>query len=122
VDNLQQVFSEDDKYRLPVPNLKIPMPITDVVVLIQQPNNSVEMQEMKGVRALTSLMALVHQSYLPAAMGIQEQIFGICGRIVSQATVYTLSRPWGFTHMDETINAIASFFPIPKDGLGSRVR
>ena len=118
-DDLERVFSEDDKYRLPLQTTALEdqrYPIGKLVFLERRgetPNGSfqpeVEITEVPRIQALPMLMNLTHQAYLLDAMDKREQNFVDCGRVVSQAAAYRLIRPWGFNHMESAIDSIESF-------------
>jgi hypothetical protein len=107
-EGLDRVFSEDDKYRLPLAPTLTPAPIIKLVFLEGNEVSSVttEIEEMPRVQAVPLLMNLTHHSYLLEATGQQEANFLRCGRVLSQARAYRLVRPWGLVHLESTLDAL----------------
>jgi hypothetical protein len=107
-EGLDRVFSEDDKYRLPLAPTLTPEPISKLVFLEGNDASSVttEIEEVPRVQAVPLLMDLTHHSYLLQATGQQEENFLKCGRVLSQARAYRMVRPWGLTHLESTIDAL----------------
>ncbi len=118
-EGLERVFSEDDKYRFPLDYQALENgrpPIGKLIFLERNeeiPNGSagieVKITEVSRLQALPMLMSLTHQAYLLEAMGKRRQNFLHCGRVVSQASAFRLSRPWGLEHIETTIDTIESF-------------
>jgi hypothetical protein len=113
IEGLDQVFSEDDKYRFPIKNgaafhLSGRQPLRKLIFLGDRDRDepAVSVKEVGRVHALPLLMNQVHQAYLVAAIGQRQESFLRCGRVLSHARAYQLNRPWGFQHMDQTIDAI----------------
>src|SRR5271156_6346684 len=100
VEGLDRVFSEDDKYRMPLAPILTSEPISKVVFLEAHDISSVttRIEEVPRVQAIPLLMNLTHHSYLLEPTGQQEQNFLRCGRVLSQARAYRLLRPWGLMH------------------------
>jgi hypothetical protein len=115
VQGLDRVFSEDDKYRLPLPNTLHPEPIGRLVFLETNPDqqSATEMQELSAVEAIPLLMDLTHQAYVLQATGQLEQSFLRCGRVSSQARAYRFIRPWGLKHMEASVDAVEKFLLEP---------
>lgn len=110
-EGLERVFSEDDKYRLPLATVQEPEPICKLVFL--EGNNDVSataIEEVSRLEAVPLLMNLTHHAYLLEATGQREENFLRCGRVLSQATAYRLNRPWGLTHLESTVDALESLF------------
>jgi hypothetical protein len=107
-EGLDRVFSEDDKYRLPLAAALQPEPIFKLVFLEGHEGSSptTEMEELSRLEALPLLMNLTHHAYLLEATGQREENFLRCGRVLSQATAYRLNRPWGLTHLESTVDAL----------------
>jgi hypothetical protein len=113
---LDPVFSEDDKYRFPVEQVLERQPIRKLIFLERRAGlleqsegstgESAEIREVTALRALPLLMNLTHHAYLLEASGRREENFLHCGRVVAQAKAYSVSRPWGFAHMDSAVDAI----------------
>jgi hypothetical protein len=115
VQGLERVFSEDDKYRLPLANTLSPEPIGRLVFLETNPNqaSATEMQELSAVEAIPLLMDLTHQAYVLQATGQLEQSFLRCSRVSSQARAYRLVRPWGLKHLESSVNTVEKFLLAP---------
>jgi hypothetical protein len=111
VQGLERVFSEDDKYRLPLANTLSPEPIGRLVFLETNPNqaSATEMQELSAVEAIPLLMDLTHQAYVLQATGQLEQSFLRCSRVSSQARAYRLIRPWGLEHLESSVDTLEKF-------------
>jgi len=111
VQGLERVFSEDDKYRLPLAYTLHPEPIGRLVFLETNSNHAsvVEMQELSAVEATPLLMDLTHQAYVLEATGQLDQSFLRCSRVSSQARAYRLIRPWGLEHLESTVDAVERF-------------
>ncbi len=110
-DGLQQVFSEDDKYRLPLASGLAPEPIRTLIFLEQKEefSSAIEMEEVSAVEAIPLLMNLTHQAYLLQATGQLEKSFLLCGRVSAQARAYRLIRPWGLEHLTSTLDTLEKF-------------
>jgi hypothetical protein len=107
-EGLDRVFSDDDKYRLPLTQVLQPEPICKVVFLGGNENSSTAtvIEEVPRVEAVPLLMDLTHHSYLLEATGQREENFLRCGRVLSQARAYRLIRPWGLMHLESTVDAV----------------
>jgi hypothetical protein len=107
-EGLDRVFSEDEKYRLPLAPALTPEPISKLIFLEGNGISSLttEIEEVPRVQAVPLLMDLTHHSYLLQATGQQEENFLRCGRVLSQARAYRLVRPWGLTHLQSTVDAL----------------
>jgi hypothetical protein len=108
VEGLDRVFSEDDKYRMPLAPILTSEPISKLVFLEANDISSVttQIEEVPRVQAIPLLMNLTHHSYLLEPTGQQEQNFLRCGRVLSQARAYRLLRPWGLMHLESTVDAL----------------
>jgi len=108
VEGLDRIFSEDDKYRMPLAPLSTPEPISKLVFLEANDISSVttRIEEVPRVQAIPLLMNLTHHSYLLETTGQQEKNFLRCGRVLSQARAYRLLRPWGLTYLESTVDAL----------------
>jgi hypothetical protein len=109
-EGLDRVFSDDDKYRLPLAPALTLEPISKLVFLEADDLAAVttEIEELPRVQAVPLLMNLTHHAYLLEATGQQEENFLRCGRVLSQARAYRLVRPWGLTHLESTVDALES--------------
>ena len=105
-DALFRVFSEDDKYRLPLTPMRESHPLHMLVFLDRAPSPVVRMEEVSSFAAVPQLMDLTHQAYVLQATGQQEENFIRCSRIASQVKAFRLSRPWGLEHLEPTVDAI----------------
>jgi hypothetical protein len=108
-DGLERVFSEDDKYRLPLENVLQPEPIGKLVFLETGEGSVTGMQEVSAIEAIPLLMNLTHQAYVLQATGQRRQNFLHCSRVLSQAAAYRVIRPWGLTHLQSTVDALEKF-------------
>jgi hypothetical protein len=107
-DGLERVFSEEDKYRLPLATSSEPEPIRKLVFLeaSEVPTTQPEVELVSRLEALPLLMNLTHHAYLLEATGQRQENFLRCGRVLSQAKAYRLFRPWGLTHLDSTLDEL----------------
>jgi dephospho-CoA kinase len=107
-DGLDRIFTEDDKYRLPLVPVLTPEPILGLVFLEGNDISSAitQIEEVPRVQAIPLLMNLTHHSYLLEVTGQQEENFRRCGRVLSQARAYRLFRPWGLMHLESTVDAL----------------
>jgi hypothetical protein len=107
-EGLDRVFSDDDKYRLPLAPVFEPEPILKLVFLEDNEVSptTTEIEEVPRVEAVPLLMNLTHHSYLLEATGQREENFLRCGRVLSQARAYRLIRPWGLMHLESTVDAL----------------
>ena len=107
-EGLDRVFSDDDKYRLPLAPALQPEPICKVVFLEGREVSSTAtvIEEVPRVKAVPLLMNLTHHSYLLEATGQREENFLRCGRVLSQARAYRLIRPWGLMYLESTVDAL----------------
>jgi hypothetical protein len=105
-EGLQQVFSQDDKYRLPLDSPLQPEPIRTLVFLDSDEGSASRLEEISAVEAIPSLMELTHQAYVLQAIGRQRENFLHCSRVSSQAKAYRLIRPWGLQHLQFTLDVL----------------
>jgi hypothetical protein len=129
-EGLERVFSEDDKYRLPLETTLEPEPIRKLIFLESDglesnglasdgtegdpPSSSVtEIEEIPPAAAIPLLMNLTHQAYLLQATGQRQESFLHCGRVSSQARAYRLTRPWGLTYLESTLDKLETFLLEP---------
>jgi hypothetical protein len=107
-EGLERVFSEDDKYRLPLATALDPEPISKLVFLEGNEASSAtaEIEAVSRLEAIPLLMNLTHHAYLLEATGQREENFLRCGRVLSQAKAYRLIRPWGLAHLESTVDAL----------------
>jgi hypothetical protein len=110
-EGLQRVFSQDDKYRLPLDSPLHPKPIRTLVFLDSDDDSAfggsaARLEEVSAVEAIPSLMELTHHAYVLQAIGRQRENFLHCSRVSSQAKAYRLVRPWGLEHMQSTLDAV----------------
>lgn len=114
-EDLEQVFSEDDKYRLPLvspaePETESSHPTLNTLIFLERSQTGgsagVRFIELPRLRAMNGLMRLTHQAFLLEALGLREENFMRCGKVLSGAKTYRLIRPWGFEYMDETVRLV----------------
>lgn len=112
-EGLVKVFSDDDKYRLPIAVPSQQEPIRKLFFLETREQSSESsvtiMENISRLEALPLLMSLVHHAWLLEATGQREETFLRCSRILSQATAHRLIRPWGLNHLESTVNLLESF-------------
>jgi hypothetical protein len=108
-DSLERVFSEDDKYRLPVDQTPVPEPIHRVVFVESAEGSSPALEEVTAIEAIPLLMNLTHQAYLLEATGQRQESFLRCSLLSSKARSYRLVRPWGLTHLQLTLDLLEKF-------------
>jgi hypothetical protein len=110
-EGLQRVFSEDDKYRLPLSSGLAPEPIRKLIFLenTEESSTATRMEDVSAVEAIPLLMNLTHQAYLLQATGQRRNSFLLCGRVSSQARACRLIRPWGLTHLQSTLDMLEKF-------------
>jgi hypothetical protein len=109
VEGLERVFSEDDKYRLPLKTSLDPEPIRRIVFLDADDGSKPGMQSLSAVEAIPLLMNLTHQAYVLQATGQRQENFLRCSRVSAQAKAYRLIRPWGLSHLKSTVDALEKF-------------
>lgn len=107
-EGLQRVFSQDDKYRLPLDDPHQPEPIRKLIFLDSENSSVARLEEVSPVGAIPLLMDLTHQAYVLQAIGHQRENFLHCSRVSSQAQAYRLIRPWGLEHLESTLDAVES--------------
>ncbi|MGB8539216.1 MAG: hypothetical protein WCD57_22520 [Acidobacteriaceae bacterium] len=107
-EGLDRVFTDDDKYRLPLAPVLTPEPIRKLVFLEANEiaATTIEMEEVPRVQAVPLLMNLTHHSHVLEATGQLEENFLRCGRVLSQARAYRLIRPWGLMHLELTVDVL----------------
>jgi hypothetical protein len=110
-DGLQRVFSEDDKYRLPLAGSLAPEPIRKLIFLesTEESSTTTTLKDVSPVEAIPLLMNLTHQAYLLQATDQLQKSFLLCGRVSSQARAYRLIRPWGLGHLKSTVDTLEKF-------------
>jgi hypothetical protein len=108
-DELDRVFSEDDKYRLPIGQTSAPEPIHRLVFLELTERPAPELEEVTAIEAIPLLMNLIHQAYVLEATGQRQESFLRCSRVSSTARSYRLLRPWGITHIQPTLDLLEKF-------------
>jgi hypothetical protein len=109
VEGLERVFSEDDKYRLPLKPSPDSEPIRKLVFLASDDGSKNEMRSLSAVEAIPLLMNLTHQAYVLEATGQRQQNFLRCSRVSAQAKAYRLIRPWGLSHLKITVDELEKF-------------
>ena len=114
-EGLERVFSEDDKYRWPLTELRDPQPIHTLIFLEgdEAPSAAIRFQPVSPLEAVPLLMNLTHHAYLLQATGQRQESFLRCSRVSSQARAYRLIRPWGLSHLDATVDALQKFLHQP---------
>jgi hypothetical protein len=107
-EGLDRVFTDDDKYRLPLSSVFTREPILRLIFLedVEIGSTRIGMEEIPRVQAVPSLMKLTHHSYVLEATGQLEENFLRCGRVLSQARAYRLVRPWGLMHLEATVDLL----------------
>lgn len=108
-EGLERVFSEDDKYRMPLKDLPDPEPIRKLVFLEANDESKTELQSLSTVEAIPLLMNLTHQAYVLQATGQRQESFLRCSRVSAKAKAYRLTRPWGLSHLMSTVDALEKF-------------
>jgi hypothetical protein len=111
-EGLERVFSDDDKYRLPLLDTRASEPIRTLMFLEGDAASSaatLQIEPVSPVETVPLLMNLIHQAYLLQATGQLQQSFLRCSRVASQARAYRLIRPWGLTHLHSTVEALERF-------------
>jgi hypothetical protein len=110
-DGLERVFSEEDKYRVPLGGEGEPQPIRSLILLgPDDPSLLVTaIDEISRPEAIPLLMNLTHQAHLLEVTGQREESFLRCGRVLSQARAYRLRRPWGLERLESTVDAVQQF-------------
>jgi hypothetical protein len=134
-ETLPQVFSRDDKYRLPIHrsgSIDHPLPLRRLYFLEwaddaaedtrdasaedpagpptqqdrEEPDAKAAFTPVEGVHAVTRLMEYTNYDYLMKAAGRKTGNFLLCGRILAHARAFTLRRPRDFAHLDTVIDAL----------------
>lgn len=114
-EGLDQVYSEDDKYRLPLEKPALTgsgdrcEPLGMLIFLEHQSAGEQQhprLVEVPRLLAITRLMSFTHQAFMVEALGLREENFRRCGKALSGAKAYRLERPWGFEHMEETVTVV----------------
>jgi len=116
-EGLERVFSEDDKYRLPLVDAHAPEPIRTLMFLEGDAASSapaLQIEAVSPVETVPLLMNLIHQAYLLQATGQLQESFLRCSRVSSQARAYRLIRPWGLSHLESTVDALQEFLLQPE--------
>jgi hypothetical protein len=110
-DGLHRVFSEDDKYRLPLAGGLAPEPIRTLIFLenTEDSSTAAAIENVSPVEAIPLLMNLTHQAYLLQATDQLQKSFLLCGRVSSQARGYRLIRPWDLAHLESTVDTLEKF-------------
>ncbi len=112
-DELTRVFSDDDKYRLPLASQSESQPLRALVFLDRATASAaVKLEELSAIAAVPRLMNLTHQAYLLEATGQRKESFLRCSRVCSQARAFRLLRPWGAEHMGATVDALAQLLRV----------
>jgi len=108
---LERVFSEEEKYRVPLPAQAQVQPIRAVIFLAPADSSTLvtAVEEISRLEAVPLLMNLTHQAHLLEATGQRAESFLRCGRVLSQARAYRLRRPWGLEHLESTVDAVQQF-------------
>ena len=110
-DKLDRVFSDDDKYRLPLAPAVQAEPLRFLIFLEvrEQPSTAVTIEDISPAAAIPLLMNLTHHAYLLEATGQREESFLRCSRVSAHVRAYRLLRPWGLTHLPATLDALEEF-------------
>jgi hypothetical protein len=107
-EGLTRVFTEDDKYRLPLTQELTPSRI-DRLMFLEESSAGVCFERVSAVEAVPLLMNLTHQAYLLQATGQRAESFLRCSRVASQAKAFRLQRPWGLEYLESTVDAVERF-------------
>jgi hypothetical protein len=110
-ETLPQVFSRDDKYRMPIHRSGLidrPLPLRQLYFLewAEESEDRAVFIPIEGVHAVSRLMEYTHYDYLMKATGRQTGNFLLCGRILAHARAFTLRRPRDFARIDAVIEAL----------------
>ncbi len=113
VEGMAKVFSDEDKYRLPIAAPLQPEPIRKLFFLQSAEEGSLGsygsatvMENIPRLEAVPLLMSLVHHAYVLEATGQREETFRRCSRVLSQASAHRLIRPWGLEHLESTVDLV----------------
>lgn len=106
VDGLERVFSEDDKYRLPLVQSPRAEPIANLFFLESTDEPAPSIEKLSVVESIPRLIDLTHQAYVLQATGQLAESFLRCSRVASQSRAYRLIRPWGLAHLQATIDEV----------------
>ena len=88
-DTLARVFSEDDKFRLPLNAMLPPQPLRMLIFLESDTSaGEIQIEEMPALEAIPLLMNLTHQAYVLQATGQREESFLRCSQVCSQAKAF----------------------------------
>jgi hypothetical protein len=107
-DGLERVFTEDDKYRLPLLPQTENAPIQALFFLEDFPDG-VRIEKVGAVEAVPLLMELTHQAYLLQAIGLRAESFVRCSRVASQAAAFRLQRPWDAGQVEQVVDVVERF-------------
>ena len=109
-EGLERVFSDEDKYRLPLVANAKPEAIRQLFFLESRNDVSVTtIGAISRLEALNLLMHFAHHAFVLEATGQREETFVQCSRVLSQATAWRLIRPWGLEHLSATVDAVQPF-------------
>lgn len=112
-EGLARVFSDDDKYRLPLAPALQPEPIRTLMFLETGDAAETRIEEVSPAAAIPLLMNLTHHAYLLEATGQRQESFLRCSRVSSRTRAYRLIRPWGLMHLPATIDLLERFLRKP---------
>jgi hypothetical protein len=107
-DGLERVFTEDDKYRLPLLSQTENVTIR-ALFLLEDSSDGVRIEKLGAVEAVPLLMGLTHQAYLLEAIGLRAESFVRCSRVASQAAAFRLQRPWDVSQVERVIDVVERF-------------
>lgn len=104
---LPRIFSDDDKYRVPLDQDASPIALAQLI-LLERGEDATQpiLERLTPVQALHALLDHTYQAWLVRATGQTEAYFRRCGRALEGVRVMRLRRPWGFDAMDETLSLL----------------
>ncbi|MDP9038416.1 MAG: hypothetical protein M3O02_03960 [Acidobacteriota bacterium] len=111
IEGLPRVWSQEEKFRLPMSATEERLPLREVVFLEWNDDGEagVAIDPVGGVEATTRLLRLMHFEYLMKPTGRQAECFRLCGRLLGQVRTSVLRRPKDFGQMDRVMERLAEY-------------
>jgi hypothetical protein len=101
---LPRIFSDDDKYRVPLDEDASPVAFAQLILLERgEDGRKPVLERLTPVQALHALLDHTYQAWLVRSTGQTQAYFQRCATALEGVRVMRLHRPWGFDAMDETL-------------------
>lgn len=107
-DNLDRVYSTDEKYYVPLGKAwsSEPVPLGSINFLTTHEKNEISIQPLKTLDKLVALRKNLFRPYLVNMLGLNNPIFDISTNIIQQVPLHLIERPQNGFMLDELVEMI----------------